>query len=380
MSCRYRYRFVALAAGLLTLGASAAPAGAAITYVAQSSAASTTATMSIARPSNLAANDVLVATVSGAGTGAITAPAGWTAIEDTITASNGMRVISFVRVAGASESSAYAFTSPAARNATGGIVALRGVNRVVPVDAVAEATGASGAAAAPSVTTSSAGGWVVTAAAVNRNTTFTPPSGNTERYDRAGTSTSSSGSTFTQAAAGATPAKTATPANTSAGWVAHTIALRDSATAGLTLSVGAASASFTSDLDAGDSTNPWTVPVTIADTRMTAPSAGWQMQITSTAFTTGARSLAATASDLTGVSGVTCGGRAPCDLPVNSVAVPVALPAGPTAPTAVKGYNAASGSGEGRIDLTAEFATTVPQNAFAGTYNATVTVSVVSGP
>jgi hypothetical protein len=368
-----------LVAGLLVLAAPAPQADAAITFVAQNSVASTTSSLAITKPAGTTTADVMIATVAGAGTTTISAPAGWTLLDDTTASGNGMRVLTYFKIATASEGASYTFSSSSARNATGGIVTLRGANGVMPIDAVAEATGASGSAVAPSVTTTAAGDWVLTASSVARNTTFTAPAGSTERYDRAGTSTSTSASTFTQAVAGATAAKTAAPANATSPWVAHTIAVRDAAAAGLSLSVGSATASFSTSLDSGDSSNQWSVPVTVNDTR-TSASAGWQVQVTSTTFTAVARTLATTATDLTAVSAVVCDNNAPCDLPVNSVTYPVDVPAGAVAPTGIKAYNAAAASGEGRIDFTASFTTLVPQNAFAGTYSASVTISVVSGP
>ena len=66
--------------------------------------------------------------------------------------------------------------------------------------------------------------------------------------------------------------------------------------------------------------------------------------------------------------------------PTNAMTYPKDVPAGTTAPTAIKYFNAASGTGVGRIDLTTSFGTLVAQNAYAGTYTSTVTISVVSGP
>lgn len=363
-------------AGLLLL--LPAPARA-ITYVNQSSAASTTATLTIAKPTNTTTNDVMVATVSGAGTNVINAPSGWTLLASTASPGSTMRTLTYFKVATASEAASYGFTSSAARNMTGGIIALRGANPDLPIDAVATASGVSGNAVAPSVTTSAANGWVITAASVARNATFTPASGTTERYDRAGTSTSNEAATATQTSAGATPVRTVVPANTTANWAAHTIALRDAATAGLTVGLGAASQTFTSSLDDGDSTEQWTIAATVGDTRV-GSSAGWQLQVTSTTLTTGTRSLPTNATDVTAVTAVACGAGAPCVLPTNNVALPVDVPAGSTAPTAVKFYNAAGGTGEGRIDLTITFRPFVPQNAYAGAYSSTVTISVISGP
>ena len=142
MSARNRRRTAGLAALLALLAAQ--PAGAAITYVASNSASSTTATLTITKPSGTTTNDVLIATVSGAGTTAISAPAGWTQIASTTSPASTMLTLTYFKVAGASEPSSYAFTSPGARNSSGGMLALRGANSNVPIGAVAAAAGASG--------------------------------------------------------------------------------------------------------------------------------------------------------------------------------------------------------------------------------------------
>lgn len=354
-------------------------AQAAIAYVNSNSASTTTATLTITKPTNTTTSDVLVATVSGAGTNTITAPAGWTLLASTTSSGSTMRMLSYVRTATATEGASYAFTSSAARNMSGGIVALRGANADVPVDGVTAATGATGNAAAPAITTTAANEWVITAVGVARNATFTAAAGTTERYDVAGTGTSNEAATITQAAAGTVAARSVVPSNTTANWVAHSIAVRDATTAALSVSLGAASASFTSNLDDGDSAEAWSVAATVNDTRVSS-SAGWQLQVTSTTLTTGTRSLATTASDVTGVSGVACANGAPCTLPTNNVAFPVDVPAATTAPTAVKFYNAAANTGDSRVDMTLAFSVLVPQNAYAGTYTSTVTLSVISGP
>ncbi|MCW2990734.1 MAG: hypothetical protein JWM73_1328, partial [Solirubrobacterales bacterium] len=355
------------------------PAGAAITYVNQNSASTTTATLTITKPTSTTTSDVLVATVSGAGTNTITAPAGWTLLVSTASPGATMRTLTYFKVATASEGASYAFTSSAARNMTGGIIALRGANPDFPIDAVGEASGASGNAVAPAVTTSAANDWVINAGAVARNATFTAAAGTTARYSLAGTGTSSHGATATQVAAGATTARSMVPSNTTANWIAHTIAVRDATTAGLSVALGATTRTFTSNLDDGDSAEPWTLDATVNDTR-TSSSAGWQLQITSTTLTTGTRSLATTATGVSGVSAVACDAGAPCTLPTNAIAFPVDVPAATTAPAAVKFYNAAANTGESRVDLTIGFTALVPQNAYAGSYSSTVTISVVSGP
>lgn len=363
---------------VLAVALPVAHADAAISFINQNSAAGTTTSLAITKPTSTTTGDVMIATVAGAGTAAETAPSGWTLISDTTASGSGMRQFTYYRVATASEGTTYTWTSAAARNTTGGIATFRGVNTVVPIDAELDATGASGNAVGPAVTTTGANDWVITAVSVARNTTFTPPSGSTERWDRAGTSTSTEVSTFTQATAGSTGTKSATPANTTSPWIAQTVALRDASVAGLTLTLGSAT-TFSSSLDSGDATKSWSIPVLVLDTRTTG-NVGWQLQITSTTFTTGTRTLAATASDVTGVSGVACDAGAPCTAPTNNVTFPKDLPAASTAPTAIKYYNAASATGVGGIDLTTALTTIVPQNAYAGTYTSTVTISVVSGP
>lgn len=140
-----------------------------------------------------------------------------------------------------------------------------------------------------------------------------------------------------------------------------------------------ASPSFSANLDSGDSTQTYTVPVALQDTRGTG--AGWNLTITSTTFSTGGgtpRTLPTTASSLTGVTSSCASGT--CTSPSNAQTYPVAVPAAGTAPTAVKFFNTTAGNGMGIFTITPTVAVTVPQNAYAGTYTSTVTLSVVSGP
>jgi WxL domain surface cell wall-binding len=149
---------------------------------------------------------------------------------------------------------------------------------------------------------------------------------------------------------------------------------------GSTLSLSTSAApTFSANLDSGDSTPTYTVPLTIQDTRGTG--AGWNATITSTQFTTGGgtpSTLATNASTLTGVISACATGT--CTNPTNSVTYPLAVPAGATAPTAVKFFNAAANTGMGKFTNTPTIAVFVPQNSVAGTYTSTLTISIVSGP
>jgi hypothetical protein len=354
-------------------------AGAAVSLVSATSAANAGGSSSetINKPGGVASGDVLVATITAAGTGAITPPSGWTVIKDTTTT---LRQTSYYRVAGSSEPSNWTWSLGSSRLASGGIAAYSGVNTNVPVDASATNSGTSGNAGVPSVTTHFAGDLVVAAVGYTGTWAFnsvTPGASTTERYDVANAGTESEGADFIQATAGATPTKTATPA-TSGAWIAEAIALDPSTTAMLALST-AASPSFSASLPAGDQTPTYTLPLTVLDTR-TGSAAGWNLTITSTEFSTGSgHTLATTASHAQSVASV-CLGGASCLSPTNAVTYPLSVPAGSTAPSAVKLANAAAGTGTGIFTITPTIGVTVPGNSFAGNYTATLTVALVSGP
>jgi WxL domain surface cell wall-binding len=149
---------------------------------------------------------------------------------------------------------------------------------------------------------------------------------------------------------------------------------------GTTLSVStSASPNFSANLDNGDSTPTYTVPLTTQDTRGTG--AGWNETITSTQFTTGAPNNYTLDTSASTVSGVTqSSGSGTNTAPTNGITYPLAVPAGSTAPTAVKLYNAAANTGMGRFTITPTVGVFVPQNSFAGTYTSTLTLALVSGP
>jgi hypothetical protein len=137
-----------------------------------------------------------------------------------------------------------------------------------------------------------------------------------------------------------------------------------------------AAPSFSANLDSGDSTPTYTAALTLKDTRGTG--AGWNETITSTQFTTGTQTLATNASSLTGVTSA-CG-TGTCTNPTNAIAYPVAVPAAPAPPTAVKFFNAAANTGMGIFTSTPTVGVFVPQSSFAGTYSSTLTLAVVTGP
>ena len=355
------------------------PARAAINFVAASKAENGTGATSLAvtKPTGVAEGQLLLATVTAAGTGAVTAPSGWGAIRSLTQASTIQ--LTYYKVAGASEPSSYSWSLGSKRAAAGGIVAYSGVNQTVPIDATATATGASGNASAPSATTSASGDLVLAAASFGAVATVTPDPSTTERFDVSSGSNTSELADFAQAGAGATSAKTATPSVSSGVWLAATIALRDASQATLSVSTSAAP-SFSANLNSGDQAQTYAVPLTLSDTRTGASAGlGWNTTITSTQFTTGTKTLPSTASTITAVVS-SCANGGLCTNPTNSISYPVAVPAGPTPPTPVKFYSASAGTGKGLFTLTPTVSVSVPQNSFAGTYSSTLTSAGVSGP
>ena len=166
-----------------------------------------------------------------------------------------------------------------------------------------------------------------------------------------------------------------------AGAQAATVAVSSTVSAGSTLSVaGAGSPSFSLTLNGDDQVATYALPVQVVDARGLATGGGWNLTVTSTQFSDGAgHSLPAAASTITSVTSG-CNAASTCALPTNAVAYNLALPAGSTAPAAVKYFNAASPTGRGRIDLSANVSVAVPANTLAATYSSTVTVSIVAGP
>jgi hypothetical protein len=366
----------------LTLPSALAPgvASGAIGFVAASSAnnGAGATTLVINKPTGVVEGNLMVATVTAAGTGTVTAPSGWTVVTNT-TQSTTLRQAIYYKVAGAGEGSSYSWSLGTSRSTSGGIVDYSGVNQTAPVDATAAATGASGNAVAPSVTTSVAGDQVVASVSFATATTVTPDATATERYDTSSGSTTSEAADFVQATGGATATKTATPAASGSGWIAAAIALRDASQAVLSVSTTAAP-SFSANLNSGDQAKTYTVPLTLNDTRTGASAGlGWNATITSTQFLGGSHTLPTNASTVTAVTSA-CASGGICTTPTNAITYPLAVPAGSTPPTAVKFYNAAATTGIGTFTVTPTVSVTVPQNSFAGTYTSTLTISVVSGP
>jgi WxL domain surface cell wall-binding len=147
---------------------------------------------------------------------------------------------------------------------------------------------------------------------------------------------------------------------------------------GGTLSLASSAApTFSVTLNGTDQTPSYTMPMTVNDA--TGSGTGWNVTITSTAFTTGTKSLANGASTVTGVTS-SCAALTTCTSPTNATGYPLTVPAAASPPVAVKLFNAAANTGLGNFTLTPTVQVAIPANTFAGTYTSTITLAVVSGP
>ncbi len=115
------------------------------TYVASSQAVGNTTDVTIAKPTGVMPNDVMIAAIhdgwcnSGS---TVTAPAGWTLISNTSntgpgcgSANTSIQLSTFYRVAGASEPLSYTFTGNTNQLYVGGIVAYSGVSTATTINA-----------------------------------------------------------------------------------------------------------------------------------------------------------------------------------------------------------------------------------------------------
>jgi len=115
----------------------------------------------------------------------------------------------------------------------------------------------------------------------------------------------------------------------------------------------------------------------------TGSGAGWDITATSTTFSTGGGTpilLSTTSTTITSTPTVACDSGSTCVTATNGVSYPYTLPAAGTAPTATKMFNAAANTGEGDQTVSVTWSLAVPATAQPGTYTATWTISLASGP
>ncbi|HZR03370.1 MAG TPA: Ig-like domain-containing protein [Burkholderiales bacterium] len=203
-------------------------------FRAATSAVASGGTLTITKPSGTAANDVLISSVAVTPSSvAITPPTGWTLVRRTDNAgptSNSLAV--YYKVAGASEPTSYAWGMSGASFGVGGIQGFTGVDTANPINIEnGQSTPSSTSHATPSITTTVANAMLVTSHSFASSSSWTPPSGMTESFDKANGSANATGLTVEGsrvllAAAGASGTKTATAAANADAGNAHILALK----------------------------------------------------------------------------------------------------------------------------------------------------------
>jgi hypothetical protein len=143
--------------------------------------------VTLTKPADVQAGDVLIAQITPDGVPNITAPAGWTQMVDQSLNSNA-RLFAFYHVVGPNDPGSWQWTLSIAIKWNGGMTAFRGVNNATPFDG-AIVTGINPSTAASTLTlggvTASAGGMVVGGVGLNGTaTTVTPPSGWSEAFEQ----------------------------------------------------------------------------------------------------------------------------------------------------------------------------------------------------
>jgi hypothetical protein len=204
------------------------------TFRAVSSAATTGATLTIARPAGTVTDDVMIASIGIRPTTAtITPPAGWILVTRLDNGSpNANSLVVYLKVAGAAEPASYAFAITGSTHSTGGIQSFFNVDTTDPID-VENGQNTANALnhATPSVTTTVNNAMVVTSHSFASSSSWTAPAGMTESFDIASGVADPVGQTtetarVLQAARGATGVKTAAAASDADVGNAHILVLK----------------------------------------------------------------------------------------------------------------------------------------------------------
>lgn len=140
--------------------------------------------------------------------------------------------------------------------------------------------------------------------------------------------------------------------------------------------------SFSDTLNGLDQTASSTQALDVGDA--TGSGTGWNLTGTSTTFATGggAHTLPTSATSISSTPSASCDASATCTAAAATglVSYPYSLPAGSTAPSATRLFNAAANTGMGDQTVTPTWKLAVPANAFTGSYTSTWTISLVSAP
>jgi len=394
-----RRRFVrvavsaALVAGATTLlvGGETPAAFAAGPALVQTGSVVTSATTSVTLTlsSGSTSGNLLIATNVGWGSSNnVSGPAGWTSgVQTSGGLSRRTAILYYASNSGGITSAAFTFGSGTTFIA-GQISEWSGMGTSTPIDVTNRANNGSGT----SLNVSSGGNTTIEANEIAvtafqedfssaTTATFTPGAS----YTNFGNTGATSGTTLytaeyeTGLASGASPSETETSTvSATVGWLGAIATFAPPATCtGGSLTIGQPNGGVQfnglnlNGKDRIDNAQPSWTP-----SDLTGSNAGWNIQLTSTLFTTGSHTLGANVTTVTSASRSTTAGT--CTLPTNSVGYPITVPAGAGPPTAVKIYNAAANTGEGVSPI--NFNISLLADDYSGTYNSTWTVTIASGP
>jgi len=195
-------------------------------------------TLSIEKPSSVSTGKLMIATIAIHGGSAATisaVPSGWTQIGRTDNDAN-ISLVTYWKVAGASEPSTYDWAVDGQTTAEGGITVYSGVDTSSPIDTYSGNTGLDVTATTSPITTTANSEELVTAFAVDEGKTtvagsyFATSTGMTKKFDVSNTpfGPSLSVQEAVQVSAGATSSKSSAISGNSnpKNWVTQIIALR----------------------------------------------------------------------------------------------------------------------------------------------------------
>jgi hypothetical protein len=142
-------------------------------------------------------------------------------------------------------------------------------------------------------------------------------------------------------------------------------------TAGISLNVPA-TAAITNTLDGTDQIATYAPVLSLIDARGTG--AGWNLQISATAFSDGASHTLAQGQ--VGSVAQACKAGSTCTVATSSgITYPLTI-----GTVAAKVFNAALNTGLGKLDVTPTINVSIPGNAYAGVYTSVVTIAATTGP
>lgn len=232
-----RYLVLAIATGAILLSSFAIAAIVTGSYTTGLSADLNLTQLTIPRPQDVVAGDILIANVVINGGGpalSIVAPPGWTLIIRTDNDTNSA-IAAYWKMAGTAEPASYSWTISPQVDAAGGISRYQGVDASNPIDAVVGNSGFGKTATTAPITTSAPGAEIITIFAIDAGKSadsgfyFSEPAGMTEQYDLSNTplGPSTASDNATQAIAGISPSRSSQiSGNKARNWVALHMALR----------------------------------------------------------------------------------------------------------------------------------------------------------